>query len=84
MTFGKSPHPEWLVDSKRTTGGLFECSRDNDRAVVGHSDEPAIECRVEVWREQDAVEDIEALSVARAIGPGLDGSRAGVGAGRDR
>lgn len=46
--------------------------RNHDTALGVEADEPAIERSVELGREQEAVEDIEALSIGLAHGPWLD------------
>ena len=48
----------------------------DDRAIVCHRDEAAVERGVEVRREQNTVVDVEPLGVRLAVGPGLDVARA--------
>lgn len=50
--------------------------RHQNGTVISKGDESAIESSIEVCCEQDAVEDIETLGVALAIGPGFDVARA--------
>ena len=64
------------VEAKGRPGGGTEGVRDDHRAVLCDGDEAGVERGVEMWREQQAVEYVEALRVRVAVGPGLDVARA--------
>ena len=57
-------------ESKSGPGVGREGVRQEHRSILGDREEAGVERRVEMGREQEAVEDIEALSVRAAVGLG--------------
>ena len=64
------------IDSKSRPGAGREGVREEYRSVPCDRDEAGVERRIEMGRQQEAVEDVEALGVRVAVGPGLDVARA--------
>ena len=57
------------IESESRPGAGREGVREEYRSVFRDRDEAGVERRIEVRREQQAVEDVEALCVRVAIGP---------------
>ena len=64
------------VESKSGSGIGRESVREEYRSVLRDRDEAGVERGIEMGRQQEAVEDVEALRVRAAVGPGLDMARA--------
>ena len=65
-----------LIESKSRPGAGGESVREEHRSVLCDRDEAGVERRIEMRRQQQAVEDVEALCIRAAVGPGLDVARA--------
>lgn len=72
MAVRERPHAERPIEPQHPSRLVVERGRHDDRAVVGDGDEAAVEGGVELRREEEPVPDVEALGVARAVGPRLD------------
>ena len=64
------------IESEGGSGTGRESVREEHRCVLVNRDEAGVERCIEMRREQQAVEDVEALGVGVAVGPGLDVARA--------
>lgn len=64
-----------LIESESRPGVGWKCVRYDDRAILCDGEEAGVERGIEMRREQQAVEDVEARGVRAAIDPRLDVAR---------
>jgi hypothetical protein len=72
MARRQSAKADPVMKSQDLPGAIRQPRRHDEHAVIRERDQGGVEGRVDLGREQEAVEDVEALGVGRAIGPGLD------------
>ena len=60
------------VEAKKQPSVEGEYARHEDGSVLGDCNEPGVEGRVQMGRQEETVEDVEALRVGVAGGPGFD------------
>jgi len=63
LAVGEGSHAKGTVEAKQPASLLVWPFRHYERAVVENGDQSPIEDGVEVWGEQQAVVDVEALGI---------------------